>query len=87
MNNDQTVKTGGLKKALVVDDTLIGLEAARNCLSACGIQVDCVRSGWEAIALILKDTGQYDIIFMDYICPVSFKMRAMASQPLRTQST
>jgi CheY-like chemotaxis protein len=69
MNIDQAAKEGVPRKALVVDDTLIGLEAARNCLEACGIQVDCVRSGWEAIALILKDTGQYDIIFMDYYMP------------------
>jgi CheY-like chemotaxis protein len=69
MNIDQTARDRASKKALVVDDTLIGLEAARNCLEACGIQVDCVRSGWEAIALILKDTGQYDIIFMDYYMP------------------
>jgi CheY-like chemotaxis protein len=69
MNTNQIAEEGVTKKALVVDDTLIGLEAARNCLESCGIQVDCVRSGWEAIALILKDTGQYDIIFMDYYMP------------------
>jgi CheY-like chemotaxis protein len=70
MNVDQTAKKRTLKRVLVVDDTLIGLEAARNCLEARGIQVDCARNGWEAIALILKDTlGQYDIIFMDYYMP------------------
>jgi CheY-like chemotaxis protein len=70
MNVDKTAERGMPGKVLVVDDTLIGLEAARNCLEACGIQVDCARNGWEAIALILKNTiGQYDIIFMDYYMP------------------
>jgi CheY-like chemotaxis protein len=70
MNVDQTAEKSIPKRVLVVDDTLIGLEAARNCLEACGIQVDCARNGWEAIALILKDTvEQYDIIFMDYYMP------------------
>jgi CheY-like chemotaxis protein len=70
MNVNKTAERGIPGKVLVVDDTLIGLEAARNCLEARGIQVDCARNGWEAIALILKDAmGQYDIIFMDYYMP------------------
>jgi CheY-like chemotaxis protein len=67
--SNQDTGAKGLRKALVVDDTQIGLEAARSCLEARGIQADCVRNGWEAISLILKVTERYDIIFMDYYMP------------------
>jgi CheY-like chemotaxis protein len=69
MDVNQAAGMKSLKKALVVDDTQIGLEAARNCLEAFGLQADCVRNGWEAISLILKETERYDIIFMDYYMP------------------
>ncbi|MDR3335918.1 MAG: response regulator, partial [Treponema sp.] len=69
MDTNQAKSLKWPRRALVVDDTQIGLEAARDCLEASGIHADCVRSGWEAIALIMKETERYDIIFMDYYMP------------------
>ncbi|MDR2247935.1 MAG: response regulator [Treponema sp.] len=55
-------------RALVVDDVETNLYVARGLLQPCGITVDCVKSGREAIAAVFSNT-RYHIIFMDHMMP------------------
>jgi signal transduction histidine kinase/CheY-like chemotaxis protein len=56
-------------KALVVDDVPTTQMVARGLIQPCGMQVDCVSSGAEAIEIIRRAEEKYDIIFMDYMMP------------------
>jgi signal transduction histidine kinase/CheY-like chemotaxis protein len=56
-------------KVLVVDDMENNLYVAKGMLKPYGMQVDCVRSGQEAIAKIRGGKVIYDAIFMDHMMP------------------
>jgi CheY-like chemotaxis protein/HPt (histidine-containing phosphotransfer) domain-containing protein len=57
-------------RVLVVDDTPTNLDVARGLLKPYGMQVDCVSSGPEAIALIRTQGVTYNAIFMDHMMPI-----------------
>jgi signal transduction histidine kinase/CheY-like chemotaxis protein len=56
-------------KVLVVDDVETNLYVARGLLKPYGLQVDCVKSGPEAIARLQAEKCPYDIVFMDHMMP------------------
>jgi CheY-like chemotaxis protein len=56
-------------KVLMVDDVLTNLDVAKGMLKPYGMQVDCVTSGHQAIALIREEHTRYDAIFMDHMMP------------------
>jgi len=58
------VKNG---KVLVVDDAEVNLKIAENFLRACGLKVECARSGPEAILCITNGRDEYDLVFMDFM--------------------
>ena len=55
-------------KVLVVDDNAVNLKVAQGLIRTFGIQVDTCKSGRECLE-ILKDTKDYDIIFIDHMMP------------------
>jgi CheY-like chemotaxis protein len=55
------------RKVLVVDDMEVNLKVAAIFLNSYGLEVDCVKSGQEAILRIMNQKVEYDIIFMDYM--------------------
>jgi CheY-like chemotaxis protein len=56
-------------KVLVVDDVAVNLDVARGLMKPYGMQIDCVTSGPEAIALIREEKVKYNAIFMDHMMP------------------
>jgi signal transduction histidine kinase/DNA-binding response OmpR family regulator/HPt (histidine-containing phosphotransfer) domain-containing protein len=56
-------------KVLVVDDVPINLDVARGLLKPYGMQIDCVSSGPEAIALIREEKIKYNAVLMDHMMP------------------
>jgi CheY-like chemotaxis protein len=54
-------------KVLVVDDIEVNLKIAKIFLGGYGLDVDCAKSGKEAILRIMNEEAEYDIIFMDYM--------------------
>jgi signal transduction histidine kinase/DNA-binding response OmpR family regulator len=56
-------------KVLVVDDMENNLYVAKGMLKPYGMQIDCVRSGQEAIARISGGKVAYNAIFMDHMMP------------------
>jgi signal transduction histidine kinase/CheY-like chemotaxis protein len=56
-------------RVLVVDDMSINLDVARGLLKPYKMQVDCVSSGSEAIALIREEKKRYNAVFMDHMMP------------------
>ena len=60
-------------KVLVVDDMQTNLDVAANLLRLYKMQVDCVKSGEEAVDLINREgtheNPAYNAIFMDYMMP------------------
>ncbi|MDR3278332.1 MAG: response regulator, partial [Oscillospiraceae bacterium] len=56
-------------RVLVVDDVPTNLDVAKGMLRPYGMQVDCVPSGIEAIALIRAENVRYNAIFMDHMMP------------------
>lgn len=55
-------------KVLVVDDNAVNLKVAQGLIRTFGIQVDTCSSGRECLD-ILKETKDYDIIFLDHMMP------------------
>ncbi|MDR0652168.1 MAG: response regulator [Synergistaceae bacterium] len=62
-------------RVLVVDDVETNLDVARGLMIPYGLEIDCVRSGSEAIERV-KEIGEgdgsvpkYDVIFMDHMMP------------------
>ena len=55
-------------KVLVVDDNAVNLKVSQGLIRTFGIQVDTCKSGRECLE-ILKDTKDYDIIFIDHMMP------------------
>ena len=56
-------------RVLVVDDNITNLDVAKGLMTPYGMQVDCVKSGQEAIDAILNEGVKYDGIFMDHMMP------------------
>jgi PAS domain S-box-containing protein len=56
-------------RVLVVDDFPTNLDVAEGMLRKYKMQVDCVKSGQEAINLIAAGEPVYDAIFMDHMMP------------------
>jgi PAS domain S-box-containing protein len=56
-------------KVLVVDDFPMNLDVAAGMLRKYKMQVDCVRSGQEAVDRIQAGEPVYDTIFMDHMMP------------------
>jgi signal transduction histidine kinase/ActR/RegA family two-component response regulator len=56
-------------KVLVVDDVDINLEVARGLMEPCGLDVDCVLSGKEAVEKIRSGNPRYDMVLMDHMMP------------------
>jgi CheY-like chemotaxis protein len=59
----------GYARVLVVDDMQINLDIAAGMLRTYKIQVDCVRSGQEAIDRIRAGVPVYCAVFMDHMMP------------------
>lgn len=55
-------------KVLVVDDNAVNLKVSQGLIRTFGITVDTCKSGRECLE-ILKDTKDYDIIFIDHMMP------------------
>ena len=61
-------------RVLVVDDNVTNLAVAKGLMKPYGMQVDCVTSGQEAIAIMISETYRgekvkYNAIFMDHMMP------------------
>ncbi|MDR1156971.1 MAG: response regulator [Oscillospiraceae bacterium] len=56
-------------RVLVVDDVSTNLDVARGMMKSYGMQVDCVTSGPQAIALVRNEKVRYNAIFMDHMMP------------------
>jgi PAS domain S-box-containing protein len=56
-------------RVLVVDDVTTNLDVARGMLKPYGLQVDCLKSGKEAVDVIRSGKVKYDAIFMDHMMP------------------
>jgi CheY-like chemotaxis protein/anti-sigma regulatory factor (Ser/Thr protein kinase) len=56
-------------RVLVVDDVSTNLDVARGMLKPYGMQVDCVKSGREAVELVRQEKTIYNAIFMDHMMP------------------
>ncbi len=55
-------------KVLVVDDNMVNLKVAKGLLRTFGLTVETCKSGRECLD-ILKDTKDFDLIFMDHMMP------------------
>ena len=55
-------------KVLVVDDNMVNLKVASGLLKTFDLKVDTAKSGRECLE-ILKNTRDYDIIFLDHMMP------------------
>ena len=53
---------------LIVDDVETNLYVAKGLMAPYGLKIDLATSGFEAIDKI-KETGSYDIVFMDHMMP------------------
>ncbi|MDR1481315.1 MAG: hypothetical protein LBI74_01680, partial [Synergistaceae bacterium] len=51
-------------RVLVVDDVQANLDIAEELLGSCGMSVDCLTSGWQAVERIREGKIVYDAIFM-----------------------
>jgi signal transduction histidine kinase/DNA-binding response OmpR family regulator/HPt (histidine-containing phosphotransfer) domain-containing protein len=56
-------------RVLIVDDVAVNLDVARGLMKPYQMQIDCVKSGIEAIELIRAGKPRYDAIFMDHMMP------------------
>jgi signal transduction histidine kinase/DNA-binding response OmpR family regulator/HPt (histidine-containing phosphotransfer) domain-containing protein len=56
-------------RVLVIDDVQSNLDVARGMMKQYALQVDCVRSGQEAIDLIRDGQVRYNALFMDHMMP------------------
>ena len=56
-------------RVLVVDDVPTNLDVTRGMMKPYGMQIDCVRSGKEAIKAIKDQKVKYNAIFMDHMMP------------------
>jgi signal transduction histidine kinase len=54
---------------LLAEDVEINREIVTSLLETCGIEIDCASNGIEAVDMFKKDSGRYDIIFMDMQMP------------------
>jgi CheY-like chemotaxis protein len=76
-------------KVLVVDDMETNLDVAMNMLRKYKMQVDCVRSGQDAIHRIELEEPVYNAIFMDHMMPgmdgveATTKIRALGTEYAR----
>ena len=64
-------------KVLLVDDILINLDVAKGMMKPYGMQVDCVRSGQEAVDAVREEKVRYNAIFMDHMMPGMDGMEAV----------
>jgi signal transduction histidine kinase/CheY-like chemotaxis protein len=56
-------------RVLVVDDVATNLDVAKGMMLPYHLNIDCVSSGKEAIALIREEKIRYNAIFMDHMMP------------------
>ena len=56
-------------RVLIVDDVVSNLDVAKGMMKPYGMQIDCVKSGYEAINAIRDEKVKYDAIFMDHMMP------------------
>jgi signal transduction histidine kinase/CheY-like chemotaxis protein/HPt (histidine-containing phosphotransfer) domain-containing protein len=56
-------------KVLVVDDVPTNLDVAKGMLSAYDLEIHCVNSGSQAVALIRGEDPRFNLIFMDHMMP------------------
>ena len=56
-------------RVLVVDDMVTNHIIVKGMLKPYGMQIDCVKSGQEAIDAIRGEKARYSAIFMDHMMP------------------
>jgi signal transduction histidine kinase/CheY-like chemotaxis protein len=57
-------------RVLIVDDMEANLVIAKGMMKPYGMQIDCVKSGQEAIDAVRAEEVRYNAIFMDHMMPV-----------------
>jgi len=56
-------------RVLIVDDVVTNLDVAKGLMKPYGMQIDCVKSGQEAINAIQSENVRYNAVFMDHMMP------------------
>ncbi|MDR0324454.1 MAG: response regulator [Treponema sp.] len=56
-------------RVLVVDDVTTNLDVAKGMMRPYGMQIDCLRSGKEAVDAVREEKIKYNAIFMDHMMP------------------
>ncbi|MDR1545496.1 MAG: response regulator [Deltaproteobacteria bacterium] len=67
LSGDLVVSPMPYAKILLVDDVQANLDVAKGMLKPYNLQVDCVRSGQQAVELVREAKVRYDAIFMDHM--------------------